>query len=526
MNLKKSNIRNLIKKILLEDSAIDLKSNRREKILFKKSFLDAYSGFKAMGSRGLNKPLEVRLGLKDSLSDLSSEDVKTKIENLGYNIERIIPRRGSGGQSDKYPTYVLRRTVDGDSRVASFTLVFGAANKGEKFEAELHRDPGPLLKALGINPDNFVSKEEALPARSRPLNRQIRNVGKEISDITINVRDVSTGEVVPVYVSIKDKQGGTFANNGYSGAFSEDSETGVVSVNSHPLDDFINALGLDKEKIAQGVTDYINAEVSSPELCSINQQGSFDADKVSQYLASAIGYGFVYAREHGSSFTVVPIESEEDAKRITGVPVKITHRYARYCGPGRNDNSKGTIANIVMDNGAEYSVAVRTKEKGKFRPTEIVSSIKKYPVDLDSMKRNISVVERNSAAAAKSEKSAPQESFGESVVRKIVRGVLSEELTRTDKNEIERISKKQAKKYFDDQIEKSIEKNLSKSLSGRQGKIAKHLDTQLQDKFKNVKNNKDFEDAVVTISKRVLKAMYNMHYTRKSLIDKMPVPKS
>ena len=108
-----------------------------------------------------------------------------------------------------------------------------------------------------------------------------------------------------------------------------------------------------------------------------------------------------------------------------------------------------------------------------------------------------------------------------SLVRKVI---LSEELTKSDKNQIEKIAKAQAKKYFDREISRSIEDELGKSYFGSRGKINKFVDDAITSRFKNAKNDKDFDDAVIKISKRVIKALHNMHFKRSNLVDQMPVP--
>lgn len=113
-----------------------------------------------------------------------------------------------------------------------------------------------------------------------------------------------------------------------------------------------------------------------------------------------------------------------------------------------------------------------------------------------------------------------------SYARRIINNILKEELTRTDKNEIERIAKKQAKKYFDKQIAKAIDDEVSKSYFGTRGKINKHVDDTITNRFKSASKDKDFDDAVIRVAKRVLKAMNDLHYKRSNLIDSMPVPKS
>ena len=108
-----------------------------------------------------------------------------------------------------------------------------------------------------------------------------------------------------------------------------------------------------------------------------------------------------------------------------------------------------------------------------------------------------------------------------SVVRK---ALISEALTRSDKSEIEKIAKAQARKYFDSQISKSIENEMGKSYFGTRGKINKFVDDSITKRFKAAKKDKDFDEAVIKVAKRVLKGLHDMHYKRVSLIDQMPVP--
>ena len=109
----------------------------------------------------------------------------------------------------------------------------------------------------------------------------------------------------------------------------------------------------------------------------------------------------------------------------------------------------------------------------------------------------------------------------ESSLRELVSQVLVEELTSSDKKEIERLAKKQAKAIFDSEIAKSIESEIKK----RNSAFDKQTNKIITDRFKNAKTDKDFDDAVIRVSKRVLKALHDMHYKRTNLIDQMPVPK-
>ena len=363
-------------------------SMQKEKREFKKIFLSAYSSFKQMTPRPTNKPKEVRLGPTDTLTKVTSEIARKLITDIGYQIQEEIMPGQPGAKTGKSTTYLVSK----DSMSTPFSVVFGSANKGESFEAALHADlvagSGPLgdelLSALGLTRADILSVEDPLPARKRPLTSTIRDDGQAISDITLNT------PTRKIYISLKDPQGTTFANTGYAGGFIE-SEEGRVSPGSHPLDDFISALGIDKNKVAQGVNDYKFKKISDPSQCSIENSKSFDGQKITDYLAAALGYGYVYARKkRKGGYHIEDIKTADDAYAIIGVPTSVNIIYARYCGDSRNQSSKGTRAVVDTDNGARYDVAIRNKSGG-ITPKEIAVSIKAYPIGLSESSNRLKI---------------------------------------------------------------------------------------------------------------------------------------
>ncbi len=105
-------------------------------------------------------------------------------------------------------------------------------------------------------------------------------------------------------------------------------------------------------------------------------------------------------------------------------------------------------------------------------------------------------------------------------LRVFVSQILAEELTASDKKEIERLAKKQAKAMFDKEISSAIDKEIKK----RNSTFEKQTNKVITDRFKSAKSDKDFDEAVIKVSKRVLKALHDMHYKRQNLIDSMSVP--
>jgi hypothetical protein len=100
--------------------------------------------------------------------------------------------------------------------------------------------------------------------------------------------------------------------------------------------------------------------------------------------------------------------------------------------------------------------------------------------------------------------------------------LLFEELTSRDKKDLERLAKKHAKAMIDKELASAVEKEFTK----RNSKLNKVVNDTITDRFKQAKSDKDFDDAVIKIAKRVLKGLHDMHYKRSNLVDQMPVPKS
>tara|TARA_B100000579_G_scaffold398284_1_gene378455 strand:+ start:301 stop:654 length:354 start_codon:yes stop_codon:yes gene_type:complete len=109
---------------------------------------------------------------------------------------------------------------------------------------------------------------------------------------------------------------------------------------------------------------------------------------------------------------------------------------------------------------------------------------------------------------------------------KVLRALIREALTATDKREIERIAKRQTKLHFEKQISGALEKELGASFFGTRGKINKFVDGEITKRFKGADRDKDFDTAVISVCKRVLRALYDLHYKRSNLINNMPIPKT
>ena len=100
--------------------------------------------------------------------------------------------------------------------------------------------------------------------------------------------------------------------------------------------------------------------------------------------------------------------------------------------------------------------------------------------------------------------------------------LLSEELTKSDKTSIEKLVKKNTRALFTNDFSKMFDKEVSR----RNSKLEKKVEDSVDSKIKNLKDDKNFEDIVIKIAKRVLQSVYTMHHNRKNLIKTMPIDKS
>ena len=109
--------------------------------------------------------------------------------------------------------------------------------------------------------------------------------------------------------------------------------------------------------------------------------------------------------------------------------------------------------------------------------------------------------------------------------------LLTEELTKSDKKEIEKIARKQIKRDLIDkkeitkiarkEAEAEIKKSLGASFLGTPGKINKAIQDIAREEMQTALKGKELEKAAADVTKKVLYAFYKMMYNRKNLIDQI-----
>jgi|LauGreDrversion4_2_1035121.scaffolds.fasta_scaffold44553_5 hypothetical protein len=285
-------------------------------------------------------------------------------EAAGSKDTKIITPKSPGSASSKFNTYELK--VGGEI----VKVVIGQGrNLGQSFEDDVNTEVGQALSggkisgriqqlfdAIGIKASQVASVEQASRKRvKRPLTAELKPVGPEISDMTLVMKK---GQ--PIYISIKNVSGDTFANAGCSGMFEvkEGKDGVVVTSKAHPLDDFVSALGINKKAAAKGYTNYANGIKQLPK-----GKGSPDLDKVRDYLVAAYGYGYWYAREEGSGFHVIDMTTAKAVREHVG---EVTDVQVRYPGVSKQI----TCVINTSGEGGRYIVEIRNSHGG-IDPNEI-----------------------------------------------------------------------------------------------------------------------------------------------------------
>jgi hypothetical protein len=325
---------------------------------------------------------EIRIAPSEGSHVFSEDEIKKTLMKAGLKIDKIIPKKAPGSISGTFPTYIVSKGAN------KFPVIFTRGrNEGQVFEDTIAKEAedlksgivspriASLLKEIGINPRNIKdSLQTGGKNQARPLLSSIPNVGPVISDLTLILKrpdsNANSKDGKTVYISLKNPTGDTFANTGYAGGFVESEDKSgapIVLSGKHPTDDFLKALGVNKNLAAKGFTNVLRGEkapvADAPErfskkssIVDLEPVGSQDYKKVQTYLASAYGYGYWYARDMGGgNWHVEKIKNEKDAIALVGEVRRIDISY-----PGL---TKQITCSVITTKG-RYIVEVRNTQRG------------------------------------------------------------------------------------------------------------------------------------------------------------------
>jgi hypothetical protein len=114
-----------------------------------------------------------------------------------------------------------------------------------------------------------------------------------------------------------------------------------------------------------------------------------------------------------------------------------------------------------------------------------------------------------------------RKSLFERLLRRVISStLLTEELNKSDKKEIERIAKKQAAKI----VAAELDKALGSSFFGTKGKVNKFVSDEVSKRFKQGRRDPDFADTVETICKEILKKFHrDMALKYPQMVDRIKI---
>jgi hypothetical protein len=284
-----------------------------------------------------------RIGNKNKID----KDKFIEVINKVFNTPKLTvysPKEGPN-TSTKYNMFEFE--MEGEGLVQLYLA--GGANEGEKYEQDLlgkmksssglsmseiqYDDVKQIFTSLGIDPEKITS-EDINFAGASDTSRQLsfegpKEIGSTISDITIDY----PGKIY--YLSIKNKKGSAIYNGG-NVPFIVQNEDGKVifdqsKYNEKPLfAEIFNTLGIDSQRVADGLNDYVN---KTGESSSFESAQGIDLNKVKNLLASSFGYGYWYVREKsGNKVFTYHVATAEDAYKMVG-DLKSDSIKIKYPGP-------------------------------------------------------------------------------------------------------------------------------------------------------------------------------------------------
>tara|TARA_R100000544_G_scaffold7651_1_gene3037 strand:+ start:58 stop:1272 length:1215 start_codon:yes stop_codon:yes gene_type:complete len=338
----------------------------------KEKIVNSPEGKKA-GLVPMSKSATYRIGNRNKIS---SDEFIEIIKSVYPETEVKVLAKGVGDNKSGTFNMFKFTTEEGD---VSFYLA-GGGNEGEKYEqdflknaqigagqpnSDLPKNLQTLYKKLGID-NTKLTKDNITFAGATNTKRDLNfdgpeNIGEIVSDMTI----VYEGETY--YISLKNTKGsGVLSgknvpfivgkpNNKEPEVVVYDASKREVIPNISKLYDMF---GIDPERVAQGLTDYINKEGEEDSWSNVE----VDEKQFQNLLASSFGYGYYYVKEiKGDDVKVVPILTAEQARGAAG---GITSSVIKYAGP----TTKITAVKIKTDSElfgpAEYLVASRNTQKG------------------------------------------------------------------------------------------------------------------------------------------------------------------
>ena len=354
-----------ISKVLGEKFSLQEGTKKQNHINAKEKILSSPGGKKA-GFVNMANPY--RIGNRNKITP---DEFINIIKSIYPETEIEVLNKGIG--DNKSGQFKLFKFETEDGNVALYLA--GGGNEGEKYEKDfiknaqigagqpndtLPKNLQTLYKVLNIDSTKLLSKNisfEGATNTKRDLNFDgPENIGEIVSDMTIVYGDET------YYISLKNKAGSGVYSGKNVPFIVNDGGTIVYDASKREAIPNISALydmfGIDPEKVAQGLNDYISKEGKEDSWSNAD----IEEAKFQNLLASSFGYGYYYVKEiKGDDVVVVPILTTEEAKNAAG---KVTSSEIKYPGPTTKITSVKVKTDSPLFGPSEYLVASRNTQGG------------------------------------------------------------------------------------------------------------------------------------------------------------------
>ena len=364
----------------------------------KKAIIAADPNLKA----GNDKKGTIRIQPKQKITDresFSNRFIET-LQDISLVVVDNINPGAPGSPSSKYPSYVVRDPANHEFII---TLGGGAfSNTGMEYERQLlstlteyFKNPDNQDKPQFLNKlENYLDVEFVDIDRGTSFERSVKrplsdegpdNKGDEISDLTLI--DNSGNKY---YISIKNVGGKTISNNGAKGMFDVDKDD-VKFVNKEKGGigrKLMEAGGVNIQRAAAGLRDYINKEISTPgQEETIVTTDIADLNKLEKFIGSAFDYGYIYVKQKNNKddIEVVDLTTPEDLYNFIGDIIKVEVKYPYFKDQRK---SRKHISIVITTTKGVYSFDIRNVSGGDL-PNQINLVRGKSMGDINSAKSNI-----------------------------------------------------------------------------------------------------------------------------------------
>lgn len=325
----------------------------------------------------------VRLNKVKPTISLTAEEIHTTFSQAGLILLESLDKTHPEACSSKFTTYKIQAA---DLQVHKVVIANGG-NNGHILEhriadqlqkdIELHQQPNNLLLkeldcygAISISPYSClypvqIVKSAGAPPK-RPISLDLVDVGATIADLTLVLQN---GE--KAYLSLKNKQGNTFSNNGIVGTFTKDEFGRIIPIASK-ADSIFNAFGIDKYKIAEGCSSYEAKTFYSKE---IDYQPSWNYDQCLTYIRSGFGFGYWYVREKAlDKYQIINLTTLNHLQNYVST-IEMKHISYPFYHTDKDQSKQCSVdLKVITKDAVEYPMNLRVEirnTKGAIIPIEL-----------------------------------------------------------------------------------------------------------------------------------------------------------